>query len=120
MRFLLRLLINALALGAAAWMVGGIRVDDWVTLIPVALIFGLVNAIVSPLLKLLTCPLIFLTLGIFLLVINALMLQLTSWLAGMFNLGFAVEGFWAAFLGALIVSIVSMVLTLALGDAVED
>ena len=115
-QFLLRWFINGVALGVAAWAVPGIWVDRWQTLIPVALIFGLANATVGLLLKLMTCPLILLTLGLFLLVVNALMLQLTSWLAGVFDLGFGVDGFWPAFFGALIVSLVSLVLTLVVGD----
>ena len=120
MRFLLRMLINGLALGVAQWAVDGIAVDRWQTLIPVALIFGFVNAFISPLLKVLTCPLILLTLGIFTLVVNALMLQLTSWLAGVFNLGFNVYDFWSAFWGALIISITSLVLTMVVGDGKDD
>jgi len=119
-RFLLRLLVNAMALGVAQWAVDGIAVDRWQTLIPVALIFGFVNAFFSPLVKILTCPLILLTLGIFTLVVNALMLQLTSWFAGMFSLGFRVYDFWSAFWGALIISITSIVLTMVLGDSSDD
>lgn len=120
MRFLLRLLINAMALGVAQWAVDGIAVDRWQTLIPVALIFGFVNAFLGPLLKLLTCPLILLTLGIFTLVVNALLLQLTSWFAGMFNLGFSVYDFWSALWGALIISITSMVLSMVLVDSKDE
>ena len=76
----------------------------------VAAIFGLVNALVKPLFVFVTSPLLLLTLGFFLRVINALMLQLTSWLAGVFGLGFHVDGFWPAFWGALIVSVVSFIL----------
>lgn len=82
-----------------------------------ALIFGLVNALIRPILKFLTCPLIMLTLGLFTLVINALMLLLASWLGRQLGLGFYVEGFWpAAFLGALVISVVSFVLTMLIGD----
>jgi len=112
-RFLARLIINAVALWAA---VHGITYEgDWVGLALVALIFGIVNAFIKPLLKLLTCPLIILTLGLFTLVINALMLQLTSWLAGTFNLDFHVDNFGAAFWGGLVISIVSIILSIFLG-----
>ncbi len=117
MKFVIRLLINAVALAAAEWLIDGITyTGDWIWLIGVALIFGIVNATISPLLKMLTCPLIVITLGLFTLVINALMLELTAWLAGFFDLSFRVDGFWPAFLGALVISIVSFVLSLLLGD----
>ena len=118
---LLRLIVNAIALFAATQVgIPGLRFDgDWKTIVVVAFIFGLVNALIRPLLMLLTCPLVLLTLGLFTLVINALMLALTGWLAQQFNLGFVVDGFWAAFVGALVVSIVSWVLTLLIRDEDE-
>ena len=118
---LLRLIINAIALFAATQVgIPGLRFDgDWKTLVVVAFIFGLVNALLRPLLALLTCPLILLTLGLFTLVINAVMLALTGWLAEQFNLGFVVDGFWAAFVGGLVVSIVSWALTLVVGEEHE-
>ena len=114
---LLRLIINAIALFAATQVgIPGLRFDgDWKTIVVVAFIFGLVNALIRPLLALLTCPLILLTLGLFTLVINALMLALTGWFAQQFNLAFVVDGFWAAFIGALVVSIVSWALALVVG-----
>jgi len=81
----------------------------------VALVFGALNAGVRPLLTLLSIPLIIVTLGLFIFVINALMLMLTSWVSGLLDLGFHVDGFWAAFLGGLIVSVVSLVLSLFTG-----
>lgn len=118
MRFLIRLLINAAALWAAVALVDGITfTGSWLSLLLVALIFGIVNAVVRPLLKLLTCPLVLLTLGLFILVINALMLRLTSALSSSLGLGFHVAGFWSAFWGALVVSIVSVVLSLFVADA---
>jgi putative membrane protein len=87
-----------------------------ITLLIVALIFGVLNAIVKPLFALFTAPLILLTLGLFLVVINACMLLLTSWLAGLFNLGWQVDGFWTAVLGAIIISIVSFLLNVFLPD----
>jgi len=82
----------------------------------VALVFGLLNALVRPLLMLLSCPMLILTLGLFTLVINALVLLLTSALSGSLGLGFHVAGFWAAFLGALVVSIVSVLVSVLLPD----
>ncbi len=117
---LLRLLINALALAAAAYVVPGVSRGSWVDLLLVALVFGVVNAIIGPLLKFMTCPLILLTLGLFLLVINALLLLITSWAGSLFGLGFSVNGFTAAFFGGLVVSIVSCLLSVALGDLKKD
>ena len=114
MKLLVRWVIAALALFVAAWLVPGIAVDGngWVVYAVMAVILGLVNAIVRPLLKLMTCPLILLTLGVFVLVINALTLLLASSIAvNWFNVGFYVDGLWAAFLGGLIVSIVTVILS---------
>ena len=114
MKLLIRWVIVSLALFVAAWLVPGIAVDGngWVVYAVMAVILGLVNAIVRPLLKLLTCPLILLTLGLFTLVINAITLLLASQIAQKwFNVGFYVDGFWPAFLGALIVSIVTVILS---------
>jgi putative membrane protein len=120
-KLLLRWLINGVALYVAAELVPGIRTDGgWQVLAVMALIFGLVNALIRPILKLLTCPLIVLTLGLFTLVINALMLQLASWLGRQLGLGFYVAGFWPAFWGALVISVVSFALTLLIGDEDED
>jgi putative membrane protein len=110
-------IINGLALAAAAYLVSGITVvgePTWLTVAVMAIIFGLANALIRPLLKLLTCPLIILTLGLFTLVINGLMLWLSSWIATLFGVGFEVDGFWAAFLGALVISVVSFFLNLIL------
>ena len=114
----LRLIINAIALYAATQMnIPGLYFEgDWKTLAFVALIFGFVNALVRPLITLLTCPLVILTLGLFIFIINALMLAITGGIANeWFHLGFVVNGFSAAFLGALVVSVVSFVLSLLLG-----
>jgi putative membrane protein len=111
-RILLRWLINALAIYAASKLVSGIKVEDEWAIIAVALILGLVNAFIRPLLKFFTCPLIVLTLGLFLFVINAAMLGLTAWVAGQLGIGFEVAGFGAAFWGALVISLVSLALTL--------
>ena len=116
MLFLLRLLINAAALWVAIQLVDGIEHrGSWWSLLFVALVFGLLNASIKPLLKLLSLPIIILTLGLFLFVINALMLLMTGWVSGLFNLGFYVDGFWDAFLGGLIVTVVSLVLSIFTG-----
>lgn len=119
MRFLLRILVNAAALWVAATFVGGIHAGGAVSILAVAVVFGIVNAFVRPLLKLLSCPIIFLTLGLFTLVLNALMLMLTAWVGAQLGIDFKVDGFWAAFLGALIVSIVSTVLSWLIPDRTE-
>ena len=120
-KLLLRWLINGVALYVAAELVPGIHADGgWQVLLLMALIFGLVNALIRPILKLLTCPLIMLTLGLFTLVINALMLMLASWLGRQLGLGFYVAGFWSAVLGALVISVVSFVLTMLIGDDDKD
>ena len=114
MKLLVRWVIASLALFAAAWLVPGIRVegDAWVVFVVMAVILGLVNAVVRPFLKLLTCPLILLTLGLFVLVINGVTLWLASNIAiNWFHVGFYVDGFWSAFLGALIVSAVTIILS---------
>ena len=113
MKLLIRWVIASLALFAAAWLVPGIQVEGtaWVVYAVMAVVLGLVNAIVRPLLKLLTCPLILLTLGLFVLVINGVTLWLASAIAvNWFHVGFYVDGFWSGFLGALIVSIVTVIL----------
>lgn len=115
--FLLRWIINGIALYVAARLVPGLGAPESVgTLAAVALLFGLVNACIGPVLRFLTCPLIILTLGLFTFVLNAVLLWLTAWLAGLVGLPFHVEGFGAALLGALVVSIVSWVLSVALKD----
>jgi putative membrane protein len=122
MRLLLRWGITIVALFAAAFLIPGISVEGnaWFVFAVTAVILGLVNAIVRPILKLLTCPLIVLTLGAFLLVINGLTLWLASWLAvNVFQVGFRVNGFVAAFLGALVVSVVSLILNLFVPDPEE-
>ena len=116
MNFLIRVLVNALALGAAAWLFEGIEVqgtdtsEQVLTLLGVALIFGLLNAVVAPVVKLLSLPFIVLTLGLLLLLINAFFLWLTSEIAQALDLGFRVDGFWTTVFGALVISVVSMVL----------
>lgn len=119
-RFFLRWIITAVALYAAIALLPGIepQSSNWLSIIWLALIFGLVNALVRPLLNLLTCPLILLTLGLFILVVNTLLFALTGWLGAQFQIGFTLADpwFWNAFLGSLVVSVVSIVLTLVLKD----
>src|SRR5580692_177488 len=111
MPFLVRLLVNAAALWAATRVVPGVTFDGGaLPMLGVALVFGVLNASLRPLAKILTFPLIIVTLGIFALVINGLMLWLTSSLSSALGLGFHVSGFWPAFWGGVVVSIVSMML----------
>ena len=113
MMIVCRLLINAAALWAATRIIPGISFNGgWSTLIVVALIFGVLNASVRPLLWFMTLPLLIVTLGLFTFVLNALMLWLTGAVSDWLGLGFQVEGFGAAFLGAVVVSVVSFVLSL--------
>ncbi|MGW2480539.1 phage holin family protein [Streptomyces sp. NPDC001571] len=120
--FVVKTIANAAALAVAVWLVKNITLTGdntgkkALTLILVALVFGVVNFVVKPLVKLLSFPLFILTLGLITLVINALMLLLTSWLADKLNLSFHVEGFWTAVLGALIISIVSWAMHIVLPD----
>ena len=117
MRFLIRLLINAAALWIATQIVPGVtHTGPSTSLLLVALVFGVLNAVVRPILKLLTCPLIALTLGLFTFVINALMLWLTSAVSESLGLGFHVDGFGSAFLGALVVTVVSVLLSVFVSD----
>lgn len=122
MNLVVKTIANALALWVAVWLVDDITLTGTSTgrkvgtLVVVALLFGLVNILVKPVVRLLSFPLFVLTLGLFTLVVNALMLLLTSWLADKFDLSFHVEGFWTAVLGALIISIVSWALNLVLPD----
>ncbi len=108
-------LLNAAALWAAAWLLPGLEFrGSIVQLLLVAAVFGVVNSLVRPILTVLTCPLIVVTLGLFTLVINALMLMLTGALSERWGLGFAVSGFWPAFFGGLVVGLVSVMLSLFL------
>ena len=126
MRLILRLLVNAAALAVATFLLSGISLTApttqgrVVTLLVVALIFGLLNAVVKPVFTLVTAPLVLLTLGLFLLVINAVMLLLTSWVSTRVDLGWSVDGFGTAVLGALIVSVVSFLLNAFVPDRRRD
>ncbi|WP_328770353.1 phage holin family protein [Streptomyces sp. NBC_00286] len=122
MNFVVKTIANAGALAVAVWLLDKITLTgdstgkEIGTLLLVALIFGVVNFLVKPIVKVLTFPLFILTLGLITLVINALMLLLTSWLADKLDLSFHVEGFWTAVLGGLIISIISWALNVVLPD----
>jgi putative membrane protein len=120
MRLLLRLLITAIALAVTVWLLPGIHItgnNSVLVVVVTAIIFGIVNAVVRPILTLLSCGLIVVTLGLFLLVINALMLALASWIAvNWFGIGFYIDNFWWALLGSIVISIVSFVLSMLLPD----
>ena len=117
MSFLLRLVINAIAIWLASEWVTGIdiatkdNVNPVVVILFIALVFTVVNAFVKPIVQMLSLPLLILTLGLFTLVINALMLLLTAWITESTGLGISVDGFWTAVWGALIISLVNIVLT---------
>jgi putative membrane protein len=120
MKFLLRLLATAAALWVAVLIVPGIDyTGPWLHLLIVALVFGVVNAVVRPILVYLSCPLIVLTLGLFMLVLNALMLWLTATFSGALGIAFDVRGFVPAFIGGLVVGIVSAVLNIFVGKKPE-
>ena len=124
-KLLVKVIANAVALAIAAWLLSGITVSGStagrriLTLLVVALIFGLVNMVIKPIAMLLSLPFIILTLGLLIFVINALMLLLTSWIAGVLNVPFHVDGFGTALLGALIITIVSWLLNVLLPDELE-
>ncbi len=121
-RLLLRLAINAVALWAAITYVPGIDAEEltWPAILGLAFIFGLVNALVRPVLELLTCPLLILTLGLGTLLINTFLFWLTGLIGSRFDIGYTVDGFWPAFLGALVVTLVSVVLTMFLRDEGDE
>lgn len=121
MSFILRVLATAAAVWVAAWLLPGVAVDGGstsetiVVLLAVSVIFGLVNAVVKPLFSALSTCFIIVTFGLFLFVINALMLLLTSWIAGQLDLAFHVDGFWSALLGSIVISLVSGFINTVLG-----
>lgn len=120
--FVVKTIANAAALAVAIWLLKGITLSGdntarkVLTLMAVALLFGVVNFVVKPIVKLLSFPLFILTLGLITLVINALMLLLTSWLASQLDLAFHVEGFWTSLIGGLIISIVAWAMHVILPD----
>ncbi len=119
-KFLIRWAINAVALYVAVLVVPGIDyIGEWTGILWLALIFGLLNALVRPLLKFLTCPLIILTLGLFTFVINTILLMLTSSIGQSFGISFTVDGFWQALLGSIVISLVSIFMSLILRDELK-
>jgi putative membrane protein len=125
MGFLIRWLINAVALWVTTKIVSGIDVttdnpgNQALTILLVALIFGLVNAIIKPIVKLVGCVFYVLTLGLISFVVNALLFLLVDWLAGLLDLPFSIDGFWPAFWGAIVMGVVSWVLSLLVPDKAE-
>ena len=120
MRFLVRFIITLIALYAAVWLINGIEVvgtSAWLAYTVMAVVLSLVNMFIKPILKFLSCGLIAATLGLFLLVINTFVLWLASWICvNLLGIGFVVDGVWPAFLGSLIISAVSFVLTIFVPD----
>ncbi|GAA2002066.1 phage holin family protein [Nocardiopsis rhodophaea] len=122
---IIRILVNAIALWAAVFLIDGINVaatdtaDQIIVYLAVGVIFGLVNAVIKPIVKTVGCAFYVLTLGLVALVVNALLLMLTEWVAGLFDLPFTIDGFWPAFWGAIVIAVVSWLLSLFLPDG-ED
>ena len=122
MSLIIRLVVNAVALWVATLIVSGVELESAstqeqvITLLVVAAIFAVVNIVVRPIVKLLSLPLYVITLGLFTLVVNALMLLLTSWIADLLDVPFSVDGFWSAVLGGLVIAFVSWLLNLLLPD----
>jgi putative membrane protein len=110
MGLLVRFVVTIAALWIAQWLVTGFDIESAGALIFGAIVFGVVNAVVRPFIACVTCLLTILTFGLFVLIINTMMLGLTAWIAGLFDVGFEVDGFIAAFLGALLITVVSTVL----------
>lgn len=121
-KFLLRMVINGFALYAAVSLIDGINLVEPtpVNYLILALIFGILNALVKPILKLVTCPIILLTLGLFTLIINTGLFYLTGWVVGYFGIYLTFTSFWAAFFGALIISVVSVFFNTVLRDELKD
>ena len=112
-KFILKVAVIAAALWVTIWLIDGLAFDGtWVQFVLIALIFGAVNAVIRPVVKFFSIPLIILTLGLFALVVNALTFWFVAWLAGpsVLDLGFASSGFWASFFGAIVMALVSFVL----------
>ncbi|PID85959.1 MAG: hypothetical protein CSA11_01465 [Chloroflexi bacterium] len=118
MKLLIRWVIIAISLWAAVTIVPGLHYEGSIwALFLVAAIFGLVNAIIRPIVMVLSCPLVLLTMGLFVLIVNGAMLSLTIWISSnIFNSGFSSESFWATFFGAIIISIVSAILNMFVKD----
>ncbi len=127
MGFLIKIAVNAVALWVAAWLLPGISFGEgkfgskFATVVLVAIVFGLVNALIKPIARLLSLPFIILTLGLFTFVVNAFMLQLTEWISEPLGLSFTIDHFfWDAIWGAIIITIVSVVLNWIIPDGNDD
>ncbi|MET8832330.1 phage holin family protein [Micromonospora sp. NPDC004540] len=126
MGFLIRLAITAIALWITTLIVPGVEVtgrnglNTVLTLVLVALIFGVVNAVLKPVIKVFGCVFYLLTLGLFALVVNALLFLLTDWIARGLDLPFHVDGFWAAFWGAIVMAVASWLISVVLPDSLEE
>lgn len=127
MSIIIRILVNALALAAAAYLITGIEIapgqpaaEQIVTYAVIAIIFGVVNAVIKPIVKTVGCAFYVLTLGLVALVVNALLLMLTAWAAGLFGFDFHIEGLWSAVLGGVVIAVVSWLLSLVLPDGDDD
>ncbi|TDC76926.1 phage holin family protein [Micromonospora sp. KC606] len=125
MGFLIRLMITAIALWVTTLVVPGVDVagrtgtNTVLTLLAVALIFGVVNAVLKPVIKVVGCVFYLLTLGLIALVVNALLFLLTDWIARGLDLPFRVDGFWAAFWGAIVMAVVSWLISVVVPDRLE-
>ncbi|GAB3710727.1 phage holin family protein [Nocardiopsis oceani] len=123
---IIRVIVNALALWAAVLLVSGVEVrtqdttEQIVTYLAVGAIFGVVNAVIKPIVKTVGCLFYALTLGLIGLVVNALLFLLTAWISDWFSLPFHVDGFWAAFFGAIVVTVVSWLVSMFLPDKKDD
>ncbi len=111
---LLRFLVNGIGLFLASVIVSGIEINDWQSWLAGTAIFAIVNVVLKPIAMLASCCLIVATFGFFVLFVNTALLGLTAWVAGQLELNFVVDGFWSAFFGALIISAVSLIETLAI------
>ncbi|MFC4560792.1 phage holin family protein [Nocardiopsis mangrovi] len=122
MSIIIRIIVNAVALAAAVYLIDGLDVTTTstsqaiVVYLALGVIFGIVNAVIKPVVKTVGCAFYALTLGLIALVVNALLLMLTAWLAGVLGLPFFIHGFWPAFWGAIVIAVISWVLSLFLPD----
>lgn len=123
MNFIIRWIVTALAVGAAVWLVPGIEVVDgtaWAGIAIFALVLALINMSIKPILQLLSLPVSVLTLGIFYLVVNTLLLYLAAWLAnGLFDVGFSIASFGSAFVASIVISIVSAIVNSIMGGSAK-
>jgi putative membrane protein len=115
--FFTRVIINALAIAATTWLLPGITIggNKVLTVLLVAIVFGIINAVIKPIFSFVTCGLYVVTLGLFTFIANALMLWITQYVAGWFGLQFSIDTFWTAIVAAIIISIISFVLSLIFG-----